>query len=62
MKNCVQFNRILLILLTTFFATEATVSQNLYIKIEPGQNITGKTKAQLTARSAQECSLRFVEF
>ena len=60
MKNRVQFNRVLLILLTTFFATEATVS--LYNKIEQGQNITGKAKTQFRARSAQECSLRFVEF
>ena len=63
MKNCIQFNCIrLVLLLLTIYTTKASVSQNLYNKIETGQNVTGKTKAQFTARSAQGCSLRFVAF
>ena len=35
--------------------------KNLYKKLEPGRNITGEIKAQFMARSAEECSVRFVE-
>ena len=62
MERCVNFNWIFLVLLITVSTTQAAFIQNGYNKIEQGQNVTGKSKAQFLARSAQECSLRFVEF
>ena len=62
MERCVNFNWIFLVLLITVSTTQAAFIQNRYNKIEQGQNVTGKSKAQFLARSTQECSLRFVEF
>ena len=62
MEHCVNFNWILLVLFLNVSVTQSAFIQTRYTKIEQGQNVTGKAKAQLMTRSAQECSLRFVEF
>ena len=61
MKNCLQHNQILLVLVITVWSTQAIFVQNIYTKMEPGQRITGKAKAQFTTESAQECSFRFAK-
>ena len=35
--------------------------QQVYIKVEPGQNVTGTIVQEFPAESSQECSIRWVE-
>ena len=56
MEHRLQFTCILPMLLVTVSAT-----QNVYNKIDPGQNITGTIGTQLKRRSLQECTLRWVK-
>ena len=50
-----QFFQIFLILMLPVVATQATVVQNNFRKLDPGQNITGAIGAKLKAGSPQEC-------
>ena len=58
--NMEQFNRLILLLMTTLFVTQATIIQTFYDKVESGQNITGNITAELTTRSRIQCSNRLV--
>ena len=56
-KYHLQLNWILLVLLMgTFYMSQATFVQNLYRKLEPGQNITGQIGAEHKGISHIECS------
>ena len=56
-KHLLKFNRILLVLLMgTFCVTQATFVENLYRKMEPGENITGQIGAEHKGISHIECS------
>ena len=57
MKHCFQFNWILLgFLMGTFFETQAAFVENIYMKLEPGQNITGQIAVEHKGISHNECS------
>ena len=60
MEHRLQINRILLVLLVTVCATQASIEHSKYKKLEPGQNITGTIVAELKTRSKLECSTREV--
>ena len=49
---------VFLVLLLTLCGTQATAVQDMYTKLEPGQNITGEVVEELTATARQECALR----
>ena len=56
-KHCPQFDWILSVLLMgTFYMSQATFVQNIYRKLEPGQNITGQIVAKHKGISHIECS------
>ena len=56
-----KYNKTLLVLLTTIFPANATIVDNTYKNLGPGQNITGTLGATIAAKSTQECALRLVE-
>ena len=56
-----QFSQILL-LMTSICVVQATFIQTVYGKLDPGENITGNTGAELTTRSKIECSDRLVMY
>ena len=58
MEQHIPFNRIFLLLLMTVCVAQARLLQNMFQKLEPGQNIRGKVVAELLTKSSQECSLR----
>ena len=60
MKNHVQFYQIVLVLMLPVIVTQATVVQNRYEKLDPGQSILGRRAAEVKAGSHQECALRQV--
>ena len=57
-----QLNRLILLLMTIVCATQATIIQTFYDKVESGQNITGIIVAELTTRSRIQCSNRLVMY
>ena len=61
MDGGLQFNQILPWLLLVVHATHATFVQNVYNKIEPGENITGTKMDEFLAESKEDCSIRWVE-
>ena len=60
MENCVQVCEILLILVLPVIVTQATVVQNKFKKLDPGQRIIGTIGAEIKARSRRECAVRQV--
>ena len=60
MENCLQVCEILLILVLPVFVTQATVVQNKFKKLDPGQRIIGVIGAEIKARSRRECAVRQV--
>ena len=49
---------IILLLVMLVCTTQATIVQNLYQKLETGQNITGHVGAEFIVRSHLECAVR----
>ena len=60
MENCLHFNQILLVLALPVLVTQATVVQNKFKKLEPGESIMGTIGAEVKARSRRECAVRQV--
>ena len=60
METCLQLDQILLplLLMGTFYITEATVVQDMFKKMDPGKTITGKVGGELKATSLEECAIR----
>ena len=58
MKNGLQLSQILLVLMLLVIMTQATIVQNKFKKLDPGQNITGTIGAELKTRSKILCSDR----
>ena len=58
MENSLQFRQILFVLTLPVIMTQANVVQNKFQKLQPGQNITGTTGAELKTRSKILCSDR----
>ena len=61
MRNCLQLNWILLLLMIVC-VTQATIVPNKFRKLNSGENIAGKVGAELTVRSKLQCSDRFVYY
>ena len=61
MVDHLLFNRILLVLLVTVYATQATIVQSKYKKLEPGLNVTGTVVTEFKTRSKLQCSNRLAE-
>ena len=59
-KYRLKFNQILLLMMMSVHVTQATFVQNLYKKLEPGQNITGQIGAEHKGISHIECSTQLV--
>ena len=55
MEHHLQLNRILLLLMGTICGTQAARVENLFKKLDPGQNITGRVGRQF-AIELEECS------
>ena len=60
MENCLQACKILLVLMLAVIVAQATIAQNKFEKLDPGQNITGKIGGEIKARSRRECAVRQV--
>ena len=60
MENCLKFNRALMVLLLTIYATQATIVPKKFNKLNLGDTITGKIGAELSVKSKLQCSDRFV--
>ena len=58
MQNHLQFCQILLVLVSTVIVTQATIVQNKFKKLEPGESIMGTIGAELKTRSKILCSDR----
>ena len=56
MEHRVQFTRIFLETMMTICVTQAMFVQNLYRKLEPGQDIAGVVIAEQKAVSPIDCS------
>ena len=55
MGHRLQLNRILVMLIGTISATQAARVENIFKKLDPGQNITGKVGRQFPVE-LEECS------
>ena len=62
MDNRVQLQLIVQLLLVTVCAAETKKREISYNLLGEGQKILGKIGTQYTAKSGQECSLRYVVF
>ena len=60
MDNYLRACKIFFVLMLPVIVTQATVVQNTFEKLEPGQNITGAIGAEIKARSRRECAVRQV--
>ena len=57
MEDPFKFSRILVLLMMTVCATQATVLENTYKELELEQNITGTTEAELSTQTNVQCSI-----
>ena len=60
MANSLQFSPILLLLLMTISATQATIVPKKFKNLQVGHSITGTVGAELRTRSKIQCSDRLI--